>query len=352
MMILYASIWCAATAYAMSWVWDKAQIYQMNYDAALANSQPEVFMDEFIKTVDVQVLTKWLADDGNCSISSYSGEDEYRKYFEQLIGNKQIVYEKSNLINTYDLLVDGRTIATVKIGSNNEYDEYNFTGWKLLDTEVLSYMYGTFNKTIVVDKNYTVYINGKELTDDYRIKEKVTDIGQHVSAITGELYGTDIFKVDGFLVEPEIYAVDKNGNRVQNTSMEIDMAEFIDRDVAQMESDKLTRVSNTFHMYFQHMNKLKKYDEMKTYLISGTDAFDLISSAQKSIEWVTPVKKIEFVEEKITDYVLYNESYFSCNVYINVQKDYGYTTKNEYFDATVLFKKVNNQWYWDTFMLN
>lgn len=351
-MILYACIWISATVYAMGWVWDKAQIYQMNYDDAKANSQPEVFMDEFIKTVDANMLTKWLADDGNCSISAYSGEDEYKMYFEQIVGDKEITYEKSDLKNTYDLFAGTKKIATIKICSNNLYDEFNFTGWKLMDTEVLSYMYGTFNKTIVSDKNYTVYINGKELTDEYRIKEKVTNMGQHVSAITGQLYGTDIFKVDGFLVEPEIYAVDKNGNRVQNTSMEIDMAEFVDRSVKQMETDKLNRVSSTFHMYFEHMNKLKKYDQMKSYLVSGTDAFDLISSAQKSIEWVTPVKKIEFVEEKITDYVLYNESYFSCNVYINVLKDYGYTTKNEYFDATVLFIKVNNQWYWDTFMLN
>lgn len=351
-MVLYVCLWISATAYASGWVWDQAMNYQERYDTAKKNSQPELFMDEFVKSVDAKKLTEWMEEDGSCNISSYSAEGEYENYFEKIIGNKDISYEKTDVKNMYKLKAGSRTIAEVKIGSNNEFDEFNFSGWKFIDAEVLSFMYETFSKTIVADKNYKVYVNGKELTKEYKIREKVTAMGQHVSSITGELYGTDIYKIEGFLVEPEIYAVDKNGNKVQNTSVEIDMAEFVKDEVSQIDFDKKGRVTDTLYMYFEHMNKLKKYEDMKTYLLAGTDVFDLIASAQQSIKWVTPVKKITFVEEDISDYVLYNDTYFSCNVYLNVQKDYGYTIKNEYFDAVVLFKKVNNQWYWDTFMLN
>ena len=334
-MILYVCIWLVGIVYAVDWVWELAMDYQEEYDDAKANSQPEVFMNAFVKEINVEMLTRWLAEDGEYVISEYSNEDDYERYFGQLIGGKELVYSETDTKNIYEIKVNGLTIAKVKIGSDNVFNEYNFTGWKLVDADVMSYMYDTFSKTIVADKNYTVYVNGQKISEDCLIKENVTVMGKYMTQITGEMYGTNIYKIEGFLVEPYIYAVDKSGNKVENTSNELDMAEYINRDVLGIEATRRKRVEDTFFSYFQHMNKLKKYDEMKAFLVEGTDAYDLIAAAQKSLEWVVPVKKITIEEQVIDEYAEYGDSYFSCNVYMNVLKDYGYTTKNEYFLTTI-----------------
>ncbi len=351
-MFLYVCIWAAAILLIDEWIWDKAQAYQTRYDTAKAGSQPKVFMDEFIKEVDAKKLVEWLNQDGDYAVSEYTVVDEYEKYFSDIIGEEIIIYEETEIKNTYDVRVGEKTLAQVKIVSNNTYDEFGFSGWEFSDAEVLSYMGQTFSKTIVADKNYDVYVNDMKLTEEYIVKEKTTVMGEYMSGITGGIYGTNVYKIEGFLVEPDIYAIDKNGVKQENTSVEIDMAEYIDRSENVMDDATRSRVSETFYVYFEHMNKLKKYEDMKKYLVSGTDAYDLIASAEKSLEWVTPVKSITIVEEVIDEYVVYSDTYFSCSVYMNVQKDYGYITKNEYFDATVLFKKVGDQWYWDTFILN
>lgn len=351
-MLFYISLWLAATAIVDGKIWDMASGYQSEYDTAKANSEPHIFMDEFIKTIDATLLTEWLRSDGVCDVSEYSSPAEYTKYFENILRNDEISYKESDVANVYDIYSGNEVVASVRIGSNNVFDKFNFSGWKFLNAKVIPYMYDTFNKTIVVDKNYSVTINGKELSKDYIVKEKSTAMGEYMTGITGVLYGTYVYKIEGFLVEPEIIVVDKNGNKVENTSEAIDMAEFLSFDKNSMDSGKIQRVKDTFLMYFEHMNKMKTFEEMEAYLVKDTDAYELIKSAQKSLEWVTPVKKIEIVEQKIEDYVLYNENYFSCNLYMNVEKNYGYTTKNEYFDACVLFKKVDGQWYIDLFMLN
>ncbi len=351
-MILYICIWLVGIVYAVDWVWELAQDYQEEYDDAKANSQPEVFMNALVKEINVEKLTKWLAEDGEYAISEYSGEDDFERYFGQLIGGKELTYCETDTKNIYEIKAKDFTIAKVKIAPDNVLNEYNFTGWKLVDADVMSYMYDTFNKTIVADKNYTVYVNGSQISDECLIKENVTVMAKYMTQLTGQLYGTNIYKIKGFFVEPYIYAVDKNGNKIENTSDELDMAEFINRDVLGIEATKRKRVEDTFFAYFEHMNKLKKYDEMKAFLVPETAVYDLIASAQKSLEWVVPVKKITIEEQVIDDYAEYGDSYFSCNVYMNVLKDYGYTTKNEYFDAVVLFKKVNKEWYIDSFILN
>lgn len=351
-MILYVCIWLVGIVYAADWVWEMAKEYQQDYEDAKAGSQPEVFMKNLIKEIDVKLLAQWLAEDGEFAISEYSNEDDFERYFGQLIGGKELTYCESDTKNIYEIKVNDLTIAKVKIGSDNVLNEYNFTGWKLVDADVMSYMYDTFSKTIVADKNYTVYVNGSQISEECLIKENVTVMGKYMTGLTGELYGTNIYKIEGFLVEPYIYAVDKNGNKVENTSDELDMAEYVNKDVLGIEATRRKRVEDTFFAYFEHMNKLKKYDEMKAFLVEGTDVYELIASAQKSLEWVVPVKKITIEEQVIDEYAEYGDSYFSCNVYMNVLKDYGYITKNEYFDAVVLFKKVNKEWYIDSFILN
>ncbi len=350
-MILYVSIWMVAIAFASDWVWDKAMAYQSGYDAAKAASQPELFMEKLTAEIDADKLLEWLGESKTFSASNYTNSDEYLKYFESIIGEKKIEYVATDSTNVYDITADNRIIATVRIGSNNIFDDYNFSGWKLLTADVVPYMYDALGKTIITDKNDVVYINGKLLTEEYIVKEKTPAMGDYMTGITGDEYGSYVYKVDGFLVEPDILVVDKNGQTVENTSVESDLAEFVS-DEPVMEEATRQRVSETFYAYFQHMNKLKTFDEIKAYLQQGTDTYNLIEDTQMSIEWVTPAKSIAVVEEVIDEYYEYGDSYFSCNVYINMLKEYGYTSKNEYFNATVLFKKVDGQWYWDTFILN
>lgn len=351
-MLLYVALWAIAIVFVSDWVWDKAQAYQDGYDAAKLASQPEIFMNEFIKEVDSSKLVEWLGDNTTFTASEYTNIDEYAKYFDSIIGNKEIVYESTDVKNVYNVMVGRRVIASVRITSDNVFDKYNFSGWKLMNADVMSYIYDAFNKTIIADKNYDVYVNGKLLTDEYIVKEKDTELDDYMTGITGEEYGAEIYKVDGFLVEPEIYAVDKDGNIIENTSEAIDLAEFLNVERPVMAEALVQRVTDTFYMYFEHMGKLKTFDEMKAYLISDTSVYDLIESAQRSMEWVTPARSISFEELVIDEYVEYTPTYFACNVYINVLKNYGYTTKNEYFDAKVLFRKVGDQWYWDSFILN
>ncbi len=352
LMLLYVTLWAVAIVFATNWVWEKAWSYQNGYDAAKQASQPEVYMDELIKEINAEKLVEWLGENTTFTASEYTSIDEYQKYFENIIKDKEITYEKTDAKSVYNIKVGRKTIASVRIASDNRFDKYNFSGWKFLSADVMPYIYDAFNKTIIADKNYDVYVNGKLLTEDYIVKEKGPELGSYMTEITGEEYGADIYKVDGFLVEPEIYAVDSEGNRIENTSEAMDLAEFVEKEEVVMDEALKQRVSETLLVYFEHLNKLKTFEDMKEYLLYGTNVYKLIEEAQRSMEWTTPAVSISVEEQVIGDYVKYSETYFSCNVYLNVLKNYGYTTKNEYFDAVVLFRKEGDQWYWDSFKLN
>ncbi len=351
LMILYISIWLVAIVIVADMAWDKAYIYQSNYDNAKKESIPERFMDDLVGDVDARTLSKWLSQDGEYKLSLYSNLDEYEMYFEQLISGHDMTYRLTDEKNIYELLAGDNVIARVKIASDNIYNEYNFTGWRLVDADVLSYMRDTFSKTIVVDKSYSVYINERELTSDYRISENVTPMQKYMSTAMRQEYGYDTYEVDGFLVEPDIYVVDKNGDRVENSSSDSDRVEYLRPATKDFDLNKRSFVINTFYVYFEHMNKLKTLEDIEPYFLKGTNAYSLIEAAQKSLEWVVPVKKITIEKYTIDNYEEYASNFFSCDVYMSVIKDYGYTTKNENFNAEVLFKKVNNKWYLDTFIL-
>lgn len=351
LMLAYVVIWIIAIVLIDRWIWNTAEEYQNKYDTAKALSVPELFMDKFISEVNEDTFAGWLCEEGY-SVSELAVSDEYNKYYSNIINGESITYEAGEEKNTYYIYAGEIVIGKVKIANDNTYDEFGFSGWEVKNIDVISYVGEKLEKTIVAEAGYDIYVNGKKLSDDYVIKVKETPMQAYMTGITGENYSIKIYHINNFLVEPQIQALDKAGNNIKNTSEEYDMLQFVSTKAAAMDDVLKKRVSETFHTYFEHLNKLNTYDDMKKYLVSGTDAYELIKNAQKSLTWVVPVKQLIIEEERIDNYTVYNDSYFSCKVYMNVRKNYGYAVKNEYFDATVLFRKINGIWYWDTFILN
>ena len=62
-MLIYIFVWIVGIISVCIWVWKGLSRYQKDYDKALEASHPEIFMDEWMASLDKGALMEYLEED-------------------------------------------------------------------------------------------------------------------------------------------------------------------------------------------------------------------------------------------------------------------------------------------------
>lgn len=257
--------------------------------------------------------------------------------FNELLNTKKITY-KLNKSSTssenpvYDIYADQEKILEVSLNGTekeNRLGLLTFNKWK---TEKIENRMenGLYTCNILVPNNYKVYVNDKELSEE-QITEKVQNEGLTQISKYIEIPYVVKYEVTNLLKKPGIKILDKEGNKVQfkqegNTvSKELDfIAVETEEEAKEYIKGKLDilKVAKDWSLYLTDdlEGRLHGYYNISKYLIDDSDI------EKFAYKWATGVDitfvsshtllNPTFTNEKVSNFEIYNENAFSCEVYL------------------------------------
>lgn len=285
---------------------------------------------------------KYLGMNGNLSkkvdfeLSKYENKNvNVEKEIKKIYKSDDIKIKKDSTddnIITYNVLLDGNVITSVSLKNTNTYTKMAILSINEWEVENVSTNYekGIYNYEISIPEDYKVFINDIEVSDDeITFEGDVEGLERLTNHI--EISKTKTYEISGLVKKPEIKILDKNNKE-------------IDFDV----KDNKISVKNEF-------KEIKKYDDAKKYI---KDNFDILTLAENwslfltddlggsyhGFHKLTPylientymyemaygwshnvditfvsshyLKNPVFTNEKVENFIIYNDNAFSCEVYL------------------------------------
>lgn len=232
----------------------------------------------------------------------------------------------------YDIYADNEKILEVYLDGEKKANRLGLLTFNVWKTEKIntSMENGLYTCNILVPNNCKVYVNDKELTEE-QIVEKVQNEGLAQISKYVEIPYIVKYEVAELLKKPDVKILDKNGNEVQYTqegntiSKELDFISVATEEEARPnikgELDIL-KVAKDWSLYLtDDLNgRLNGYYNIKKYLIedSNIDKFAYSWATGVDITFVSSHTLLNpaFTDEKISNFEIYSENAFSCEVYL------------------------------------
>lgn len=232
----------------------------------------------------------------------------------------------------YDLKIDDKVISTVSLKNVDTYTKMailTINEWNVEDIETF-FDNGIYNYEISIPSNYKLYINDKVVSDDLITEEgDVSGLERLTKHI--EISKSKTYEINNLVYEPEIKITDNNGKEIDykldGNKIAIDYnfkeiktleeaKEYIKGDfdimkLAENWSLFLTDdLSGSYHGFYQ----------LTPYLITDSYMYEMAYgwSRNEDISFVSShrLKNPVFTNEKLENFIIYNENAFSCEVYL------------------------------------
>lgn len=309
----------------------------VKYEKNQIENYMEATISELKKVSKNKTLGKYV-DTSKIDVSEFEKENTLiDDGFYELLNTKQITYKlneksKEDERPVYDICANEEEI--LKVSLNGEQKEnrlglLTFNMWKTERIE-LTAENGFYTCNILVPSNYKVYVNSNELTEE-QIVEKVQNEGLTQISKYVEIPYVVKYEVANLLKSPNVKILDENGNEVKyakegNTiSKELD---FISVDIGEEAKQHIKgeidilKVAKDWSLYLTDDldGRLHGYYNISQYLIddSAIEKFAYSWATGVDITFVSSHTLLNptFTDEKISNFEIYNENAFSCEVYL------------------------------------
>lgn len=304
-------------------------------------NQIENYMEDVIsdlKNASEKGKIEKYIDISKIGISQFEKENtSINEGFSEFLDTKKITYklnenstENENPI--YDIYADDEKVLEVSLDGTqkeNRLGLLTFNAWKTKKIEN-KMENGLYTSNILVPNNYTVYVNDKQLTEK-QIVEKVQNEGLSQISKYVEIPYIVKYEVTDLLKKPDVKILDAKGNEVDYTqegntiSKELD---FISADTVEeaMKNIKgeidVLRVAEDWSLYLTDdlEGRLHGYYNISKYLIDDSDikkfAYSWATGVDITFVSSHTLLNPTFTDEKISNFEIYNENAFSCEVYL------------------------------------
>ena len=332
-LIIYVIILLVLAGVFLGYVADSLIKYEKN--------QIENYMEDIIgdlkKASKNKKIEKYI-NTNNLHISEF--EKKYTTVsegFNELFKSNNITYklnkdtEKSeNPI--YDIYANEEKILEVHLdgtSKENRLGLLTFNKWETIKIENKMEK-GLYTCNILAPNNCSVYINDKVLTEDYIIEkvqnEGLTQISKYI-----DIPYIVKYEITELLKKPEVRIVDKNGNEVKYIEEGNTISKGLDFISANTEEEAkqhikgeidILKVAKDWSLYLTDdlEGRLHGFYNISKYLIEDSDI------EKFAYKWATGVDitfvsshillNPTFTDEKISNFEIYNENAFSCEVYL------------------------------------
>lgn len=305
------------------------------------NNQTENYLEDLIENLKKasknNKIEKYI-DTSNIIIDNFENSDTtINQGFYELFNTRKITYklnENSQDENkpVYDIDADGEKVLEISLDGTkkeNRLSLLTFSRWEIKKIEN-KMENGLYMCKIVVPNNYSVYVNGKVLTEDL-IKETTQNEGLEQIAQYVDIPHIVEYEVSNLLKKPKVKILNSDGNETEysqdgNTiSKDLD---FLSVDTEEEASKHIAgnidvlKVAKDWSLYLTDDldGRLHGYYNISKYLINDSKIKKFAYSWATGID-ITFVSSHTlmnptFTEEKVSNFEIYSENAFSCEVYL------------------------------------
>ena len=254
-----------------------------------------------------------------------------------LLNTKEVTYKlneksKEELKPTYDIYAGEEKILEVSLNGEQKQNRLGlltFNVWKTERIELKAEK-GLYTCNILVPNNYKVYVNDNELTED-QIVEKVQNEGLAQISKYVEIPYIVKYEVTNLLKNPIVKILDENGNEVKYAEEENTISKELNFITASTEEEAKThikgeidilKVAKDWSLYLTDDldGRLHGYYNISQYLIENSDikkfAYSWATGVDITFVSSHTLLNPTFTDEKISNFEIYNENAFSCEVYL------------------------------------
>lgn len=329
-LIIYVAILTVLAIIFLGYIADSLIKYEKN--------QIENYMEELVsvlkKASQNGKLEKYI-NISNIKISEFEKEETtIEEGFEELLNNNKITYKiKENSEKPiYNIYANERKILEVELDDSKKQNRLGllaFNVWKIKSIKT-TMEDGLYTCNIIVPNNCKVYVNQQELSEE-QIVEKVQNEGLEQISKYIEIPYIVKYAIPELLKKPEIKVLDVNGELVEckqegnTTTKELDFITVANEEEAKQYIKgeiNISAVAKDWSLYLTDdlQGRLHGYDNIGKYLIkdSDLDKFAYKWATGVDITFVSSHTLLQptFTDLKISNFEIYNENAFSCEVYL------------------------------------
>lgn len=253
---------------------------------------------------------------------------------------------------SYNITADGQIVAKVTLGKDKK-GAFGLQSWKLTALDVASYVPNTLSYSIMAPEGATVYVNGTELSDTYKVADSGIPENLQTAAKYVSIPSFVTYKVSGFANAPTVTAKGTDGSDlgISQTSNAVVCGTTTTQEFVDSVSGLVDRAIDAWGRHFINMGgNLSAYilDECDYYAyIFGSDTMDPIYTAFYEFE---SIADYSFTEKSASNYIRYTADCFTVDVKYQMQVDFTtdrMSDTNQKLDATwvIITRNGGEDWY-------
>lgn len=323
-LILVAILFILLGCIFLGYVYNSMIIYERN------------LVDNYIKYLAESGKIASNIDDNLFDISKYEKKnakitDGIKKVFKNpdLVIKKNMKLSKDN-VYAYDLKLNDKVVSTVSLKSTRTYTRMailTIEEWEVVNAETY-FDKGIYNYEITIPSNYKLYINNNEVSNDDVLEEgDVAGLDRLTKYV--EISKSKTYEINNLVYEPSIKIVNEENKEVQYEVKDgkiVISGEFIE--VKSLEDAKRylkndfdpLKLAEDYSLFLTNDlgGSLYGFYKLSPYLIKDSYMYEYLHgwATQIDIHFVSNhrLKNPVFTNESISNFVIYNENAFSCEV--------------------------------------
>lgn len=331
-----------AAIYGIRYGLDLLQDWLTVYEASQPDTRSQEIFDEIFANPD------WgkIYDMAGLQDTQFEGKDAYVAYMNAKVGDSALTYSKTSAGlsggQKYIVKLGDEKVATFTM-QNPVVDELEIPEWSL-DTVEAGFFTRNEDVTVLTQPGRTVTVNGVPLDESYVVKTTSSVVDHYLpDGIHGQR--TTTLYAKGFLVAPEVMAIDENGAVVElkydeqsNTYSESILATPVAQEISKEEKNALVDATIA---YCKHMIGAKG--------ASLKNFFDTTSTIYKTITknelWFKGYSRYDFSDPTVSEYHRYTDDLFSARIQItlNTYRSDG-SVKAFPINTTLFLQKGKSGW--------
>lgn len=314
-LIIWLGLLSIVIAFALGYFYDFLDSYEKAYQASLPYHMMDGVMQSFYD-LDMDTIYKMQTD--LPVITEFETEEDVKLYMTSLLEDKILSYEQSSNYSEdfpeYQILADGYVVATVSLRkSKTDHLEYDFPVWYISSFTFFTQPLETFN--IEIPENFTVYVNGIELGNEYFVSSSAPTENMYVEPYQ-TLPDIKTYQGDGLYLAPTVTAVNNFGTEYvvlpeETTGHYIIPYASDCPDADAMQAYAIEAVTT----YANYISNDTPADALDSYFPADSTLLPLIK-ANTSRQYYTSHRTPEIQNVEIRKFTVYNENAFYCEVYL------------------------------------
>ncbi len=301
------------------------------------NNQIDNYIENFIGSLKSKKLSKYI-DVSQIEVSEFEKSNTtIDSGFKELINSSDVTYKlNSNSTDEqkpiYDIFIENEKILEVELDGSkkeNRLGLLTFNVWNV--KQVTSKMEnGLYTCNVLVPNNCKVYLNNKQLTES-QIADTVQNEGLEQLSKYADIPNIIKYEVKNLLKKPDIKILDAEGKEVDYKQEGNTISKTLDFKTASSEEEAMQsikgeidilKIAEDWSLYLTDdlSGRLHGFYNIGQYLIEDSNiekfAYDWATGIDITFVSSHRLDNPTFTDEKISNFEIYNENAFSCEVYL------------------------------------